>query len=98
MSEHCGDCDGVGWVEGGPTIKTTCGRCRGRGIEPPAKPIGYRYEVTAVWGDVPPGVVVGGFIVETAFKGEAYSWELMDLPTGTVTAIWDGRYIGVRSL
>jgi hypothetical protein len=32
--EYCGDCDGVGWVEGGPTLQTTCARCKGTGFEP----------------------------------------------------------------
>ena len=27
----CGECDGVGWTEGGETIKTTCSACGGRG-------------------------------------------------------------------
>jgi NTP pyrophosphatase (non-canonical NTP hydrolase) len=28
---YCGACDGVGWTEGGPTIKTTCKACKGTG-------------------------------------------------------------------
>jgi NTP pyrophosphatase (non-canonical NTP hydrolase) len=28
---YCGACDGVGWTEGGPTIKTTCKDCKGTG-------------------------------------------------------------------
>ncbi len=32
--ETCGDCDGVGWVEGGETLKTTCTRCKGTGVVP----------------------------------------------------------------
>lgn len=31
LGPYCGTCDGVGWVEGGPTIKTTCSVCRGTG-------------------------------------------------------------------
>lgn len=31
---ECGDCDGCGWTEGGVTIKTTCGTCKGTGIRP----------------------------------------------------------------
>jgi hypothetical protein len=31
---QCGDCDGVGWVEGGPTIQTTCRTCHGQGAIP----------------------------------------------------------------
>ncbi len=27
----CGACDGVGWTEGGSTIKTTCKNCKGTG-------------------------------------------------------------------
>ncbi len=27
----CRDCDGVGWVEGGKTLQTTCRTCEGRG-------------------------------------------------------------------
>jgi DnaJ-class molecular chaperone len=27
----CMDCDGIGWVEGGITIKTTCKTCKGKG-------------------------------------------------------------------
>ncbi len=29
---YCGDCDGVGWTEGGPTLKTTCRTCAGTGL------------------------------------------------------------------
>lgn len=28
---ECANCDGVGWYEGGKTIKTTCEKCDGRG-------------------------------------------------------------------
>lgn len=31
---YCGDCDGVGWVEGGEAIKTTCKTCEGTGWAP----------------------------------------------------------------
>ena len=62
------------------------------------EPIGYRYEVTEVWGDPPPGVVVGAVVVESEFKGAVYSWTVVDLPTGRTTAVWDGRYIGVRAM
>ena len=30
--EYCGDCDGVGWVEGGKAIKTNCKTCDGTGM------------------------------------------------------------------
>lgn len=29
----CGDCDGVGWVEGGEELQTVCSRCHGKGVE-----------------------------------------------------------------
>lgn len=29
--ETCGDCDGCGWWEGGPTLKTRCSKCNGTG-------------------------------------------------------------------
>lgn len=29
---YCGDCDGVGWTEGGEELITTCARCGGSGI------------------------------------------------------------------
>ena len=29
--EECDRCDGVGWYEGGKTLKTTCERCHGTG-------------------------------------------------------------------
>lgn len=29
--QDCGECDGVGWYEGGPTIKTECKKCKGTG-------------------------------------------------------------------
>lgn len=29
----CWDCDGVGWVEGGETLQTTCPKCDGTGIQ-----------------------------------------------------------------
>jgi hypothetical protein len=32
--EFCGDCDGVGWVEGGEALQSTCSRCRGAGTLP----------------------------------------------------------------
>jgi hypothetical protein len=28
---YCGDCDGVGWYEGGETLQTQCERCYGTG-------------------------------------------------------------------
>lgn len=33
----CGDCDGCGWFEGGPTLKTPCTKCGGTG-RVPARP------------------------------------------------------------
>jgi hypothetical protein len=29
---ECDLCDGCGWYEGGITLKTTCGRCKGTGV------------------------------------------------------------------
>lgn len=29
--EECGDCDGVGWVEGGKALQTACSKCKGTG-------------------------------------------------------------------
>lgn len=28
----CPDCDGCGWYEGGPTLMTSCDRCKGTGV------------------------------------------------------------------
>ena len=33
-TELCMDCDGCGWVEGGPTLQTTCRKCDGKGEVP----------------------------------------------------------------
>ena len=33
QTRYCGDCDGVGWVEGGKALQTTCRTCGGSGIE-----------------------------------------------------------------
>jgi len=33
LVEYCDHCDGCGWYEGGPTIKTTCKHCNGTGIK-----------------------------------------------------------------
>jgi len=30
--EYCGNCDGVGWIEGGKTLQTTCYACDGSGM------------------------------------------------------------------
>jgi hypothetical protein len=30
--QFCGDCDGVGWCEGGVALQTTCRKCNGTGI------------------------------------------------------------------
>lgn len=30
-SQECDQCDGCGWYEGGPTLKTTCEHCNGTG-------------------------------------------------------------------
>lgn len=34
LRRYCGDCDGVGWVEGGETLQTTCKTCGGSGWAP----------------------------------------------------------------
>ncbi len=33
---YCGECDGCGWVEGGPTLQSRCKACKGTGIIDPA--------------------------------------------------------------
>jgi hypothetical protein len=33
--EYCGACDGVGWVEGGDALQSTCSRCGGSGTVTP---------------------------------------------------------------
>lgn len=33
IPDYCDECDGCGWYEGGPTIKTTCAKCKGTGIK-----------------------------------------------------------------
>lgn len=30
--EECRNCDGCGWYEGGPTLQTTCSKCKGTGV------------------------------------------------------------------
>ncbi|HEY8838264.1 MAG TPA: hypothetical protein VIO16_11435 [Dehalococcoidia bacterium] len=32
---YCGDCDGVGWYEGGEALQTQCERCYGTGLAVP---------------------------------------------------------------
>lgn len=32
--QYCDQCDGCGWYEGGPTLKTICQYCQGTGIKP----------------------------------------------------------------
>jgi hypothetical protein len=31
LRAYCGDCDGVGWYEGGKALQTQCERCNGTG-------------------------------------------------------------------
>ena len=45
--EYCGDCDGVGWYEGGRTLKTTCGKCGGSGLANNCTPVVDTIEVEA---------------------------------------------------
>jgi hypothetical protein len=37
-TEFCGDCDGVGSVEGGTALQTTCKTRKGTGKRPPKEP------------------------------------------------------------
>lgn len=43
---ECDQCDGCGWHEGGPTLKTKCKTCKGRGWVRPNKTTNDRRPLT----------------------------------------------------
>lgn len=64
--EYCGDCDGVGWYEGGRTLQTPCHKCDGSGLVKNCTPVVEPIQIEA------DGAGAYQVIVAYAFKNKSY--------------------------
>jgi activating signal cointegrator 1 len=81
--EHCPNCDGCGWYEGGAAIKTGCADCGGGGVVPWSVKISAQERAFGNYEIGRYGFILGNAAplpLPIAFRGRQA--KLLDLPSG----------------